>query len=375
MLGYRQNAGTLSPGDSYMPRKAARHIIGAVMIYQRGRHWHASYNLDGVRTRQSLKVTNLKVAQQKAREIDEMIQKGEYASLEDRKQQRNQTFAAFVEEFKDKHKGWGPTTWRGCTGIIDKVVAEWGQLPLTVLSTRMIETFLIRRLDQEGITQATHNRYLACLKTMFKMAVRWGILVHNPAERIKALKENPKVPRALSEAEVESLLAELPEHARILTIVAVDTGMRRTELYDLQWRDVDFERRTITVRHSKNNTFRVLPMTERIYETLQIQRQKGVIPYVLPGKDGGRMSSVKDALIGAGKRTGIGHVHLHMFRHTFATCLRERAVALDRIMELLGHKTMVMTLRYAKSTPTQLRDAIDALNRPAPSQGTQQGQG
>lgn len=87
------------------------------------------------------------------------------------------------------------------------------------------------------------------------------------------------------------------------------------------------------------------------------------------------MSSVKDALIGAGKRTGIGHVHLHMFRHTFATCLRERAVALDRIMELLGHKTMVMTLRYAKSTPTQLRDAIDALNRPAPSQGTQQGQG
>ena len=51
-------------------------------------------------------------------------------------------------------------------------------------------------------------------------------------------------------------------------------------------------------------------------------------------------------------------------------------VALDRIMELLGHKTMAMTLRYAKMTPTQLHEAIDALNRPATSNGAQQnGQG
>ena len=55
-------------------------------------------------------------------------------------------------------------------------------------------------------------------------------------------------------------------------------------------------------------------------------------------------------------------VHFHMFRHTFATRLRDRGVPLDRIKELLGHKTMVMTLRYAKVRPVQLEEAIAALN-------------
>ena len=59
----------------------------------------------------------------------------------------------------------------------------------------------------------------------------------------------------------------------------------------------------------------------------------------------------------------IFHVHLHMLRHTFATRLRDRGVPLDRIKELLGHKSMTMVLRYAKARPEQLEEAIEALNR------------
>mgnify|MGYP001296452398 CR=1 FL=1 len=359
-----------------MSRKAAVHVVGPVRLHQRGRYWHASYTTETGRVRESLKVTNLKVAQQKAREIGDLLEQGEYLTLKERKDQKSRNFSDFVEEFKSKHKSWSSTTWQGANGIIKRVVVEWGDFPMTAITTRMIESFITRRLDQDCITKATANRHLACLKTMFKAAVRWGLLTKNPAEQVKTLKEEPKVPRALSEAEIEHLLANLPEHARVLTIIAVETGMRRSELYDLQWQDVDFERRTITVRHSKNNTFRVIPMTNRVHESLLIQRQKRIIPYVLPGKEGGQIKSIKDALAAAGKRTDIGHVHLHMFRHTFATRLRERGVALDRIMELLGHKTMAMTLRYAKMTPTQLHEAIDALNRPATSSGAQQnGQG
>jgi len=51
-----------------------------------------------------------------------------------------------------------------------------------------------------------------------------------------------------------------------------------------------------------------------------------------------------------------------MFRHTFARRLRDRGAPLDRIRELLGHKTMVMTLRYAKVRPVQLKEAIAALD-------------
>ena len=298
-----------------MARKAQRHIVGDVTIFQRKLHWHVAYTISGRRSRHSLKVTNLRVAQQRAREIDELIQRGEYSTLEDRKAQRDQTFATFVDEFRAKHQNWSANTWKGVQSVLRYVVAEWGDRPLTGINTRMIETFITRRLDQDGITKATANRHLACLKTMFKMAVRWGLLAYNPAEKVKTLKETPKVPRALSEEEIERLLRDLPGHAIPLVVVAVDTGMRRGELFSLRWDDVDFNRRTVTVRQSKNNTFRVIPMTDRVFETMQEQRQKGIIPYVLPGTNGGPIKCVKSALIAAGERTGIGHLHLHMFRH------------------------------------------------------------
>ena len=66
----------------------------------------------------------------------------------------------------------------------------------------------------------------------------------------------------------------------------------------------------------------------------------------------------------ASKQANVGHVHTHMTRHTFATRLREYGVPIDRIKELLGHKTLAMVLRYAKSSPTQLTEAVAQLKRP-----------
>jgi len=214
------------------------------------------------------------------------------------------------------------------------------------------------------------------MKTMFKMAVRWGYLGSNPAERVKMLKEDPVVPKALTEGQIHALLKALPNvvgcpdpaTVQKIVIVAVETGMRKSELFGLEWQDVDFDRRRVTVRRAKGDVFRVIPMSDWVFETLQEQRQKGVIPYVLPSPTHKQYDSVKKSLHTAGEAAGIGHVHMHMLRHTFATRLRERGVPLDRIMDLLGHKTMAMTLRYAKVTPIQLEEAIEALNRPVRKQ-------
>lgn len=348
-----------------MPRKAAVHIEGPVRLVQRGRHWHAHYTAEGKRVRQSLKVTNLKDAQPKAREIGALLERGEYARLQELKAQKGKTFAEFLEEFEEKFGGWGENTWKATRAIRACLVEEWGDLPVSQVSARMIEAFLAKRRDQYGITNATSNRYLACIKTAFKMAVRWGVAAHNPADQVKMLKEDPKVPEALSEAQIEALLEELPDYARVVVKLGVDTGMRRGEMQRLQWTDVDFERHFITVRQSKNNEFRVIPMSKRVHSTLTEQKKKGLIPFVLVGPDNTPFVDLKKCLHSAGVRAGCGHVHLHMCRHAFATRLRERGVAIDRIMELLGHKTMAMALRYAKATPTQLEDAIAALDRPA----------
>ena len=137
--------------------------------------------------------------------------------------------------------------------------------------------------------------------------------------------------------------------------------MRRSEMEQLVWSDIRADEGMIVVRGSgaKNDEFRVIPMTERVFGLLQElkkQNQESSVASlrVLAWQD------IKKSLHTAGVNAGVGHVHLHMLRHTFATRLRDRGVPLDRIKELLGHKSMAMVLRYAKARPEQLKSAIEA---------------
>jgi integrase len=148
-----------------------------------------------------------------------------------------------------------------------------------------------------------------------------------------------------------------------MVIVAVDTGLRRSEILELTWADVDWSERQVLVRKSKNADWRVVPLTDRAFGSLQALRQKAA--KAKAQRLDNRIFHTKDigkSLDDAGAQAGIGHVHFHQLRHTFATRLRDRGVPLDRIKELLGHKSMVMVLRYAKARPRQLREAIQALN-------------
>ncbi len=140
--------------------------------------------------------------------------------------------------------------------------------------------------------------------------------------------------------------------------MAADTGMRRSELQRLTWRDVDFDTGTMTVRQSKNKDYRVIPMTDRVRSLLM--RLKPELtepeqPVIVFG-------DIKRSLHSAGMRANLGHVHMHMLRRTTATRLRDRGVPLDRIMELMGHRSYSVALRYAKARPQQLVEAIAALN-------------
>ena len=160
---------------------------------------------------------------------------------------------------------------------------------------------------------------------------------------------------ALTDAEVNALMQQLSPYNRLIVSTLVETGMRWGELASLQWGDVDLADQHLIIRKDKDNTFRVLPLTTRATESLRQLHSLGQIPFVC------RPDSIRKGLRDAAGRAEIKHVHPHMLRHTFATRLRDRGVPLDRIMELLGHKTMAMTLRYAKARPEQLREAIRAL--------------
>ncbi len=96
-----------------------------------------------------------------------------------------------------------------------------------------------------------------------------GKLEENPALKMKLYKENNKRVRWLTEDEEKRLFAVIPMKYHPLVIVALDTGMRKGEQLSVKWSDVDFRLNQITVRESKNGRSRVIPMNDRVQETLR----------------------------------------------------------------------------------------------------------
>ena len=337
--------------------------VGDIKVYARGQFWHCSYWTPGGRQRQTLRTANQRAAERKAREIDDLVSRQAWDELEDlfEEKKKPMTFQQFVyHHFLPKYCDWSDSTRRGNAARIKILCVEWGSRPLSSITARDIKTYLKRR-EADGLSNASQNRYLAAMKAIYKAALAYGHCSENPAASVKTLREAQKVPDALTEQQVDALLKECSDEIRPAITVAVDTGLRKSELFGLTWADVDLNDGSITVAKSKTGEFRVVWLTDRAKAILvdlkaELTGKKVIDVRVFPFAD------IRKSLDVAGERAGVGHVHMHQLRHTYATRLRDKGVPLDRIKELLGHKTMAMVLRYAKARPEQTREAVAALN-------------
>jgi integrase len=269
------------------------------------------------------------------------------------------SFTDLLREFRQDFSGWSTVTWRGLSGILRGLDGEFGGQLLSEITPRSIDRYLSRRRREDGLSSATCNRYLAALKTLFKQARTWGYLEELPTDALTMQKEESKVPDALTDGELDRLLQHCSEPTYTIVALAADTGMRKSEIGRLCWGDLDFGVGIITIRKTKNGRFRAIPMTSRVRELLP----RMVVP-VPPAPNAPVFDSVSigPMLKKAALAAGIPHVHMHRLRHTFATRLRDRGVPLDRVMELLGHSSYQMVLRYAKARPQQLIAAVETLN-------------
>lgn len=345
-----------------MPTPAASTQIGRVSIRKRGRYWYARYRpyRGAKQIQECLEVSTKEQASRKAMELNRLLDKGPEA-LEERKQASGTTFEQLADEFDANYRNWSETTRQGNIGLVRTLRDEFGGLPLVAVTSRLLRGYLSKRLDAGDMSKGTHNRYLAYLRRLFALAVEYGYLEDNPAEKIKYIREDKLPPKALTDEQLVALDAVLPEAYRPLLRFAVDTGLRRSELFGLRWDDVDWAQRQLIVRHSKAGEFRVVPFTQAVGKILEERRATlaaesvqdvRVWPFV----------DIKKALSIAGQAAGIGHVHLHQFRHTYATRLLDKGVPLDRIQTLLGHKSIVTTQRYARTRPEHLAEAVAALD-------------
>ena len=276
------------------------------------------------------------------------------------------TFGEMMEKYLNEYASKKLSA-KSFQGYAKKPILYLGDYLLCEISPKVINEFKIRRLS-EGIKPATVNRELATMKKAFNLAVKeWEWVRDNPVLRVSMEKEENQRDRWLTFEEEEKLLNVCPDWLRELVIFALNTGMRLGEIISLEWKGVDLFRKTITIFKSKNKELRTIPINGVVFEMLKNKsRVKSIKTNFVFYTQVHKMylkTSIDHAFKKVLKKAGIEDFRWHDLRHTFATRLIQAGVDFYKVQKLLGHKTPLMTQRYAHHYPESLRDAVEVLDK------------
>jgi integrase len=283
---------------------------------------------------------------------------------------QSHTFTELMDRYEREHV-LRKLRHRGVKGYMNNLRAFFGDRTLADITPKLIVAYKNKRYE-DGKAPATINRELANLKKAFNLALReWEWCHQNPVTRVSMEKENNKRDRWLSEDEESRLLTACAPWLHDLVTFALHTGMRMGEILELTWRGVDFTRRTVTVLRSKNGERRTIPVNETVLRVLKEKTKVRSLASDLvfcskaftPMESGHLRRSFRLAL----SKAKIEEFHFHDLRHTFATRLVQAGIDLYKVQQLLGHKSPIMTQRYAHHYPESLRDGVEILDRPRKS--------
>jgi integrase len=179
------------------------------------------------------------------------------------------------------------------------------------------------------------------------------------------LQENNRRLRYLTQEECRALINGCDAHARPIVVMALNTGMRKGEILNLKWENIDLKNNFILLNQdqTKNGERKEIPINNTLKEALKGITRRLDIPYVFynPKTDKPYDNIVK-SFYTAMKRAGIKDFRFHDLRHTFASQLVMAGVDLTTVRELLGHKTLTMTLRYSHLAPSHKVNAVNILD-------------
>ena len=182
--------------------------------------------------------------------------------------------------------------------------------------------------------------------------------------RVKLLPENNRRLRYLSQEECKALLDASDAHLKPIVTTALNTGCRRGEILSLRWdTNIDLKHGFILLDRTKNGDRREIPINGTLKSVFQSLPRRLDIPYVFFDSSSGKpYKDVKKSFSTACRKGGIKDFRFHDLRHTFASHLIMAGVDITTVKELLGHKDIKMTLRYAHLAPSHKVKAVDILD-------------
>jgi len=224
------------------------------------------------------------------------------------------------------------------------------------------------KLKNDGSARSTTNRYLQILRGMFYKAIDWETYKKpNPLKKIKFYKEVSPVDSLTSE-QVKRILTEASRIAskplspvqrvfHSIIILAINTGMRKSEILNLKWKDI----RTDTVRiKGKGDKLRIVPLNETSLAVITKQPRRDEYVFDIPNRH--QPDLFRRTILRIRSKTGISW-HFHQLRHYFTTKLIENSVDFITIGSLLGHSSRMTTLIYGHTDKDKMKKAVDLLEK------------
>jgi integrase len=245
-----------------------------------------------------------------------------------------------------------------------------GDIPLVDIMAHHFDHFKTSRIT--AIAPTTLNIELRTIKAAMGIAVRWNYILVNPFSKLQLVRVPETTPVYFTQNEIQSLLRVIKEPwlGDIVTF-ALMTGMRRGELINLKWNNVDMQRRIIQIEsdstyRTKLGRRRTIPLNDTAMHVL-VQRHENrttpgdiVFSYLgesIPANWGTRLLKRYIRKLGLNEK-----LNFHSLRHSHCSWLVQQGVSLYEVQRLAGHSTAQVTQIYAHLQPEQLHSTVNKIN-------------
>lgn len=317
---------------------------------------------------------------------------------------KKKTGLTLNEFINDHYKPWIVEHRKNHVKTLDHIkrcfIKPFGDKALMDITPALIDQWRTQRL-KDGRAIETVNRESATFKAAISKAVLWGFIEKHPLEKFKLLKSDRSGKVRFLSSEEEQNLREaalnreikikaertranqwriernyptytdlnqfvFADHMRAMILLSINTGLRRGELFSLEWGNVHFDQAILTIEgsYAKSGRTRHIPLNTEALHTLKSWRaQTENNDLVFPSKDGKRFDTIKKSWKSICDEANIKNFRWHDLRHHFASRLVMAGVDLNTVRELLGHSDMAMTLRYAHLAPEHKANAVEKLVR------------
>jgi len=343
-------------------------------VYKRGKTWWIDYYEPGHGKRKRMRRpvgSSKKRAEEQLAKVKSMKAEDRYFDVLEKKKSSGVRFSELLDRYirdsKDKKYFQGSETY-----FMPRLRARFGEMTLSRINYMAVEDF--RNLRKETKTQyggertrRTVNEELAILRHIFNRAIDWEMVDKNPVKRsIFYKKANSTRERVLSPEEIRRLIEACPPYLKPIVAMGIYTGLRKGDILNLEWRNVDLERGLIVLVEAKTEKKRYIVLNPDLSTLLKSLPVKGA--YVFPGRNGKPRTDVKKSFYKALNEAGIEQSKdrktkavFQTLRHSCITLLHERGADTSAVRGFIGHASEKQTEDYTHLTEQFQRRVGDLL--------------